>query len=95
MWSKTPIRDSRFPPHLTDFGATQEGFDSAADIANTWRVGRDVRPVWADVVRQQFVRNGLRNGLRLVNVLVHVLGAWFLFLVFVLVLSAWCLVLKS
>ena len=33
------------------FDVEPEGFSSAAEIANTWRVGRDVRPVWADVVR--------------------------------------------
>ena len=27
------------------------GFEQAASLANSWRVGRDVRPVWADVVR--------------------------------------------
>jgi alpha-galactosidase len=33
------------------FDVEPEGFSSASEIANTWRVGRDVRPVWADVVR--------------------------------------------
>jgi hypothetical protein len=33
------------------FDVEPEGFSSAAEVANTWRVGRDVRPVWSDVVR--------------------------------------------
>eukprot|EP01044_Picomonas_judraskeda_P006362 COSAG03_NODE_631_length_6620_cov_2.507898_2_plen_360_part_00 len=33
------------------FDVEPEGFSAAADVANTWRVGRDVRPVWSDVVR--------------------------------------------
>merc|ERR1712166_317473 len=33
------------------FDVEPEGFASAFEIANSYRIGRDVRPVWADVVR--------------------------------------------
>ena len=33
------------------FDVEPGGFEQAASLANSWRVGRDVRPVWADVVR--------------------------------------------
>jgi len=33
------------------FDTEPGGFSSADELANSWRVGRDIRPVWADVVR--------------------------------------------
>lgn len=33
------------------FDVEPEGFASAYEISNTWRVARDIRPVWSDVVR--------------------------------------------
>lgn len=33
------------------FDIQPEGFEEGPELANSWRVGRDIRPVWADVVR--------------------------------------------
>ena len=33
------------------FDLEPHGFAAGAAVANSWRVGRDIRPVWADVVR--------------------------------------------
>eukprot|EP01050_Picozoa_sp_SAG11_P002722 SAG11_NODE_141_length_14934_cov_4.821503_7_plen_345_part_00 len=33
------------------FDVEPGGFDQAASLANSWRIGRDIRPVWADVTR--------------------------------------------
>jgi alpha-galactosidase len=34
------------------FDIEPDGFEGGPELANSWRVGRDMRPVWADVVRQ-------------------------------------------
>ena len=34
------------------FDLEPDGFAAGPSLANSWRTGRDMRPVWADVVRQ-------------------------------------------
>jgi alpha-galactosidase len=41
------------------FDIQPSGFEGGPELANSWRVGRDIRPVWADVVRLADITSAL------------------------------------
>jgi alpha-galactosidase len=41
------------------FDIEPDGFEGGPELANSWRVARDMRPVWADVVRQADIASAI------------------------------------